>query len=64
MMRKSLTLIADSAKGSVRDALTLLDQSIAHGNGALNEQDVRNLLGTIDAAMIGDLVSSIINGDL
>jgi DNA polymerase-3 subunit gamma/tau len=60
---ESLTLIADSAKGSVRDALTLLDQSIAHGNGALNEQDVRNLLGTIDGAMIGDLVSSIINGD-
>ena len=60
---ESLMLIADSAKGSVRDALTLLDQSIAHGNGALNEQDVRNLLGTIDAAMIGDLVSSIINGD-
>ena len=60
---ESLTLIADSAKGSVRDALTLLDQSIAHGNGALNEQDVRNLLGTIDATMIGDLVSSIINGD-
>ena len=60
---ESLTLIADSAKGSVRDALTLLDQSIAHGNGALNEQDVRNLLGTIDGAMIGDLVSSVINGD-
>ena len=56
---ESLTLIADSAKGSVRDALTLLDQSIAHGNGELNEQDVRNLLGTIDGAMIGDLVSSL-----
>jgi DNA polymerase-3 subunit gamma/tau len=60
---ESLRLIADSAKGSVRDALTLLDQTIAHGNGALNEQDVRNLLGTIDGAMIGNLVSSVINGD-
>ena len=36
-------MIANSAKGSVRDALTLLDQAIAYGNGELKEDDVKKL---------------------
>ena len=41
-------MIANSANGSVRDGLTLLDQAIAYGNGTLSKDDVGNLLGTID----------------
>ena len=45
---KSTELISKSANGSVRDALTILDQAIAHGNGELNSNEVKKLLGTID----------------
>ena len=41
---ESLVLIANSANGSVRDGLTLLDQAIANGNGKLNQDDVKKLL--------------------
>ena len=49
---ESLMLIANSANGSVRDGLTLLDQAIAHGNGKLSQQDVKALLGTIDNSLL------------
>ena len=60
---ESLHLIGDSANGSVRDALTLLDQAIAHGNGELNESNVKKLLGTIDNSLLISLLASIIEGD-
>lgn len=59
----SLSLISESAQGSVRDALTLLDQSIAHGNGILDEKSVKNLLGTIDGSLISDLILFILEGN-
>ncbi|RME32699.1 MAG: DNA polymerase III subunit gamma/tau, partial [Gammaproteobacteria bacterium] len=46
----SLRLVARAADGSLRDALSLLDQAIAHGGGALREQEVSMMLGTIDPA--------------
>merc|ERR1712224_680492 len=49
---ESLSLVAKSAEGSVRDGLTLLDQAIAHGNGKLAANDVKKLLGTIDDSLI------------
>ena len=61
--KNSLALISDSAQGSVRDALTLLDQSIAHGNGALNEADVKALLGTIDDSLVSELIGAVVNGE-
>ena len=39
---ESLVLIASSAQGSIRDGLTLLDQAIAHGNGALESDQVKS----------------------
>ena len=59
----SVKLISKSAKGSVRDALTLLDQSIAYGNGSLNADDIQKLLGTIDDSMLFELIDSIVDGD-
>ncbi len=44
----SLTLLAHSADGSMRDALSLLDQAIAFGGGKLDVAEVREMLGTID----------------
>ena len=47
----NLWLWLQTAEGSVRDGLTLLDQAIAHGGGRLVAEDVKNLLGTIDDAI-------------
>lgn len=44
----SLWAIAEGAQGSMRDALSLTDQAIAFGQGALKEQDVAAMLGTVD----------------
>jgi len=44
----SLLLLAHSADGSMRDALSLLDQAIAYGGGKLEVAEVREMLGAID----------------
>ena len=60
---ESLVLIASSAQGSIRDGLTLLDQAIAHGNGALESDQVKSLLGTIDQSYIIELVNHVAASD-
>ena len=44
----SLRLLARAARGSMRDALSLTDQAIAYGAGALDEAGVRAMLGAVD----------------
>ena len=51
--------IAESAQGSVRDALSLTDQAIAYGQGAIQHQDVKDMLGLIDRTIIYDLIAAI-----
>ena len=60
---ESLNLIANSAQGSIRDGLTLLDQAIAHGNGVLESDQVKALLGTIDQSYIIELVNHVVASD-
>ena len=60
---ESVRLIANSAKGSIRDGLTLLDQAIAHGNGLLDAEEVKALLGTIDESYIIELVNQVALSD-
>ncbi len=55
--------IAAVAGGSMRDALSLLDQAIAYGNGALQDDLVREMLGTIDSQELGGLLQSLAAGD-
>ena len=45
-------LIAHAASGSMRDALSLLDQSIAYGNGKVCTTDVKAMLGTIEPTIL------------
>lgn len=45
---QALQLLAQAADGSLRDALSLLDQAIAYGAGELSSDDVGNMLGTLD----------------
>ncbi|WP_445115606.1 DNA polymerase III subunit gamma/tau [Acinetobacter sp. WZC-1] len=51
--------IAESAQGSLRDALSLTDQAIAYGQGAVRGQDVKDMLGLIDRSIIYDLMLAI-----
>ncbi len=57
----ALKLIARSAKGSMRDALSLLDQAIAHGNGEVLKSAVTAMLGTIDNQDIVGIIQALIN---
>ncbi len=64
---EALALIARAAEGSVRDALSLLDQAIAHSGasaaGAVRAEDVRQMLGLADRARVIDLFEALMRGD-
>ncbi|MBT8083665.1 MAG: DNA polymerase III subunit gamma/tau [Woeseia sp.] len=59
----SLALIARAADGSLRDALSLLDQAIAYCGGAVDGESVGTMLGTIDRRHVGRLLSLLADGD-
>jgi DNA polymerase III subunit gamma/tau len=59
----SRSLISKSADGSLRDALSLLDQAIAYGDGRLQEAQVRTMLGTIDSLELNELLEALVSGD-
>ena len=59
---ETLGLLARAAAGSMRDALSLTDQAIAFGSGALRETEVRDMLGTVDRGRVLDLVAAVANG--
>jgi DNA polymerase III subunit gamma/tau len=59
----SVELIARGADGSMRDALSLLDQAIAYGGGALEESQVRAMMGTIESADLNGLIQALIDAD-
>lgn len=60
---RALLLLARAADGSMRDALSLVDQAIAYGKGELLEADVRAMLGTIDKGHVISLLQSLQQGD-
>ena len=55
--------IARAADGSMRDALSLLDQAIAYGGGKVCEGDVCTMLGSIDQQFVIDLLQALLAGD-
>jgi DNA polymerase-3 subunit gamma/tau len=55
--------LAFAANGSMRDALSLLDQAIAFGGGDLTEADVRSMLGTIDRDVVYRLLDALAGQD-
>jgi len=61
--KSSLEIISSSAAGSVRDALSLLDQAISYGNGVLREKEVRILMGMVENDDINGLLESLVNSD-
>ncbi|GAA5098487.1 DNA polymerase III subunit gamma/tau [Bartonella acomydis] len=61
---QALSLIARAAEGSVRDALSIFDQAIAHSNGNVSAITVRDMLGLADQARIIDLFEFIMKGNV
>ena len=59
----SLRLLAHGADGSMRDALSLLDQAIAYGGGKLDSNEVQAMLGTVSRDRILALLRALISGD-
>jgi DNA polymerase III subunit gamma/tau len=59
----SVALIARAAHGSMRDGLSLLDQAIAYGGGALAEASVRTMLGVVDREFLYRIVDALASND-
>ena len=55
----SVALIARAAEGSLRDALSLLDQAIAHGGGKLDEASTRDMLGAVDRTYLYTILRAL-----
>jgi DNA polymerase-3 subunit gamma/tau len=59
----ALAMIAGAAEGSARDGLSILDQAIAHGAGAVSTDQVRDMLGLADRGRIRRLLEVVLSGD-
>lgn len=59
----ALALLSRAAEGSMRDGLSLLDQAIAYGNGNVLEEDVRQMLGSIEQRYIHALIEGLLAND-
>ena len=55
----AVELVARAAEGSMRDALSLLDQAIAYGAGTVMEEDVRVMLGAVDRSRVVELLDAV-----
>jgi DNA polymerase III subunit gamma/tau len=60
---QALRLLSRSARGSMRDALSLTDQAIAFGGGQLREAAVRQMLGSVDRSHVFRLIEALALGD-
>jgi DNA polymerase-3 subunit gamma/tau len=59
----ALAMIASAAEGSARDGLSILDQAIAHGAGAVTADQVRDMLGLADRGRMRRLLQLVLSGD-
>jgi DNA polymerase-3 subunit gamma/tau len=59
----SVSELARAGNGSMRDALSLLDQAIAFGGGRLDAAEVRAMLGTVDRGRVLELLTCLVRGD-
>ncbi|AXI83489.1 DNA polymerase III subunit gamma/tau [Xylella taiwanensis] len=59
----AIAQLAKAADGSLRDGLSLLDQAIAYAGGALREDVVRTMLGTVDRTQIDVMLAALTAGD-
>ncbi len=60
---EALAIIARAATGSMRDAISLLDQITAYGHQKVDAELVRGILGMVSGAAVSDLIDAIAGGD-
>ncbi len=58
---RSLGAMARASEGSMRDALSLLDQAVAFGGQSITEHDVDEMLGAVPDELVGRLVQTVVN---
>ncbi|MBI1954753.1 MAG: DNA polymerase III subunit gamma/tau [Proteobacteria bacterium] len=61
---EALALIARASEGSVRDALSLLDQAIILSNGQVSQTVVKDMLGLVDRGLLFDLLTFLLKADI
>ncbi|WP_282297311.1 DNA polymerase III subunit gamma/tau [Stenotrophomonas sp. PS02289] len=59
----AIVQLAKAADGSLRDGLSLLDQAIAYAGGALRDDVVRTMLGTVDRTQVAAMLDALAEGD-
>ncbi len=59
----AIYLIAKAANGSMRDALSILDQGIAYCGGIIEEATIKKMLGAIDQSYLFNLIQAVIDQD-
>ncbi|AOA71457.1 DNA polymerase III subunit gamma/tau [Stenotrophomonas rhizophila] len=59
----AIVQLGKAADGSLRDGLSLLDQAIAYAGGALREDVVRTMLGTVDRTQVAAMLEALADGD-
>jgi DNA polymerase III subunit gamma/tau len=63
LAQDAMALITRAAEGSVRDAMSLMDQAIAHGGASTTAAQVRTMLGLADRGRVLDLFDMVMRGD-
>ena len=58
------SIVAEAAKGSARDSMSILEQCISYGNGNLKDENISNLLGVIDQKLIDDIINNLLNNSI
>ena len=61
---RSLTAIGRACEGSMRDALSLLDQAVAFGGTHVHHEDLETLIGTVPEELVRELVEAILQQDV
>jgi DNA polymerase-3 subunit gamma/tau len=59
----AIDILSRAAAGSLRDALSLLDQAISHGGGQVEEERVRAMLGMIEDRVVFSLLNALADRD-
>jgi DNA polymerase III subunit gamma/tau len=58
----ALAMLAEAGDGSMRDALSILDQAIASTNGRITAESVRQLVGSVPSAVLEDMMQAVAHG--
>src|SRR6266536_1461971 len=59
----ALALLAEAGDGSVRDALSILDQAIASSDGTLTSESVRQLIGAAPSGVLEEIMQAVARSD-